>query len=64
MGKDGAEGMLALRKAGAYTFAQNRESCVVFGMPKEAIALGGVEEVVPLAGIASAVLARLAAQTG
>lgn len=59
MGKDGAEGMLALRKAGAYTFAQNRESCVVFGMPKEAIALGAVEEVIPLDAIAPAVLARL-----
>jgi len=59
MGKDGAEGMLALRKAGAYTFAQNRESCVVFGMPKEAIALGGVAEVIALDAIAPAVLARL-----
>lgn len=59
MGKDGAEGMLALRQAGAYTLAQNRESCVVFGMPKEAIALGAVEEVIPLHAIAAAVLARL-----
>lgn len=60
MGKDGAEGMLALRKAGAYTLAQNRESCVVFGMPKEAIALGAVEDVIALDAIAPAVLARLA----
>ena len=61
MGKDGAEGMVALRNAGAYTLAQSRESCVVFGMPKEAIALGGVDEVVPLEGMARAVLARATA---
>ena len=60
MGKDGAEGMVALRNAGAYTFAQSRESCVVFGMPKEAIALGGVDEVVALEGMARAVLLRTA----
>ena len=64
MGKDGAEGMLALRKAGAYTLAQSRESCVVFGMPKEAIALGAVEEVMPLGRIAEAVLARLERSDG
>jgi two-component system chemotaxis response regulator CheB len=61
MGKDGAEGMVALRNAGAYTLAQNRESCVVFGMPKEAIALGGIDEVVALDQMARAVLDRAAA---
>jgi len=48
MGDDGAAGMLEMRDAGAYTFAQDEKSCVVFGMPKEAIARGGVDEVVPL----------------
>jgi two-component system chemotaxis response regulator CheB len=61
MGKDGAEGMLALRTAGARTLAQSRESCVVFGMPKEAIALGGVDEIVPLEAMARTVLERAAA---
>lgn len=42
MGKDGAKGMLAMKEAGAYTIAQSEESCIVFGMPKEAIAMGGV----------------------
>lgn len=44
MGKDGAEGMLKMREAGAYNFAQNEVSCVVYGMPKEAVAHGGVHE--------------------
>ena len=48
MGDDGAAGMLEMREAGAYTFAQDEKSCVVFGMPKEAIARGGVDEVLPL----------------
>lgn len=48
MGGDGAEGMLAMKKAGAKTIAQDEKSCVVFGMPKEAIGLGGVDHVVPL----------------
>ncbi len=48
MGSDGAKGMLAMRQAGARTIAQDEESCVVFGMPKVAIELGGAEKVVPL----------------
>lgn len=48
MGDDGAAGMLEMREAGGYTFAQDEKSCVVFGMPKEAIARGGVDEVLPL----------------
>ena len=61
MGKDGAAGMAEMHRAGAYTFAQDESSCVVFGMPKEAIAQGGVDEILPLDEIASALLARLAA---
>ena len=60
MGKDGAAGMLDLHRAGAHTYAQDESSCVVYGMPKEAVALGGVDEVLPLESIAGAVLARLA----
>jgi two-component system, chemotaxis family, protein-glutamate methylesterase/glutaminase len=56
MGKDGAMGMLEMKHAGAVTLAQNEASCVVFGMPKEAIALGGVDEVVPLGEMAARVL--------
>ncbi|HVI51875.1 MAG TPA: chemotaxis response regulator protein-glutamate methylesterase [Candidatus Sulfotelmatobacter sp.] len=56
MGDDGAKGLLEMRQAGAWTVAQDEESCVVFGMPKEAIALGAAERVVPLSGIASEIL--------
>lgn len=56
MGKDGAAGMLEMKQAGAYTFAQDEASCVVFGMPKEAIALGGVDEVLPLSRMAERVV--------
>ncbi len=56
MGRDGAQGMLEMRQAGAHTIAQDEESCVVFGMPKEAIALGGVSEVLPLQSIAKRTL--------
>jgi two-component system chemotaxis response regulator CheB len=45
MGSDGADGMVALRKAGATTIAEDEQSCVVFGMPKEAIARGGAEHI-------------------
>jgi two-component system, chemotaxis family, protein-glutamate methylesterase/glutaminase len=59
MGGDGAAGLLEMKHAGASTLAQDEASCVVFGMPKEAIARGGVDEVVPLDKIAAAIL-RLA----
>lgn len=62
MGKDGAQGMLEMKRAGAYNFAQDEASCVVYGMPKEAVALGAVDEIVPLSQMASRVLARLAQQ--
>ncbi|MTJ81845.1 MAG: chemotaxis response regulator protein-glutamate methylesterase [Telmatospirillum sp.] len=51
MGDDGANGLLEMRRSGAYTVAQDEESCVVFGMPKEAIARGAAEKVVGLAAI-------------
>lgn len=60
MGKDGAAGMLEMHKAGAYNFAQDEASCVVFGMPKEAIAAGGVNEVVSLKDMARSVLSKIA----
>jgi two-component system chemotaxis response regulator CheB len=56
MGNDGAAGMLEMKKAGATTVAQDEETCVVFGMPKEAIAKGGVDEVLPLQRIAPRLL--------
>lgn len=56
MGKDGAAGLLAMRRAGAATIAQDEASCVVFGMPREAIALGGASEVVALDEIAPRVM--------
>ncbi|ATG21490.1 chemotaxis response regulator protein-glutamate methylesterase [Ralstonia pickettii] len=61
MGKDGAAGMLEMRNAGAYNVAQDEASCVVYGMPKEAVAHGGVHEVLPLSQIGPHVLARLSA---
>lgn len=63
MGADGAAGMLEMRKAGAYTLAQDEASCVVFGMPREAIRVGAVERVLPIsamaAGITQAIPARM-----
>ncbi|MCB6182760.1 chemotaxis response regulator protein-glutamate methylesterase [Leeia sp. TBRC 13508] len=59
MGKDGAVGMLEMKQAGAYNFAQDEASCVVFGMPKEAIALGGADEIVPLSKMTERVLTYL-----
>src|ERR1700730_11510977 len=59
MGRDGAQGMLEMQQAGAYTFAQDEASCVVFGMPREAIATGGVSEIAPLSEMTRRVMARL-----
>ena len=59
MGKDGSKGMLKMKEAGAINIAQDEKSCVVFGMPKEAIALGCVDEVVPLKGISQVILDKL-----
>ncbi|CAN7242680.1 MULTISPECIES: protein-glutamate methylesterase/protein-glutamine glutaminase [unclassified Variovorax] len=59
MGKDGAEGLLRMKRAGAHTLAQDEASCVVYGMPREAVALGAVDEVSPLNEISRRVLAHL-----
>lgn len=64
MGKDGAAGMLAMKQAGAWNVAQDEASCVVFGMPREAIAAGAADDVLPLREIAGAVLRRLALAGG
>jgi two-component system chemotaxis response regulator CheB len=60
MGADGASGMVQMKEAGAWTIAQDEATCVVFGMPREAIAQGGASEVLPLPRIAPAVLEALA----
>ena len=59
MGDDGAKGMLEMKEANAYTIAQDEKSCVVFGMPKEAIKLGGVDKVLPLRDISNHVMAMV-----
>ena len=60
MGKDGALGMLEMKNAGAYNFAQDEATCVVFGMPREAIAVGATHEVGPLGSLPGMVLGYLA----
>lgn len=60
MGKDGAAGMLEIHKRGGYTLAQSEASCVVYGMPKEAVLLGGVDEVLPLESMGERLLQYLA----
>jgi two-component system chemotaxis response regulator CheB len=57
MGKDGANGLLRMRQAGARTFGQDEASCVVYGMPREAMLIGAVEEVGGLEALARMVLA-------
>ncbi|WP_349342693.1 chemotaxis response regulator protein-glutamate methylesterase [Marinobacter sp. MMG032] len=56
MGDDGAQGLLAMRRAGAITIAQDQATSVVFGMPREAIEIGAATEVLPLAGMARIIL--------
>jgi two-component system, chemotaxis family, protein-glutamate methylesterase/glutaminase len=56
MGDDGARGMLEMKEAGSYTIAQNEESCIVFGMPHEAIKLGGVDKVMSLESIPAEIM--------
>lgn len=60
MGKDGANAMLEMRRAGAHNIAQDEATCVVYGMPRAAVEVGAVEEILPMPEIASRVLARLA----
>ncbi len=59
MGKDGAQGMLAMKNAGAYNLAQDEASCVVFGMPREAIAIGATHDVAPLMDLPNKVLTQI-----
>jgi two-component system, chemotaxis family, protein-glutamate methylesterase/glutaminase len=58
MGRDGASGLLAMRKAGARTFGQNESSCIVYGMPKVAFDIGAVEKQLPLEQLAPAIMAE------
>jgi two-component system chemotaxis response regulator CheB len=64
MGRDGAVGMKAMHDAGAINIAQDESSCVVFGMPREAIALGAVDHVVPLKNIPGRLLALVQRKGG
>ena len=64
MGDDGAQGLLEMREAGAFTLAQNEATCVVFGMPKEAIRRGAAKFVVPLDRIAPAIMAWVVGESG
>jgi two-component system chemotaxis response regulator CheB len=59
MGADGAKGLLAMKKSGAYTLAQNEESCVVFGMPKEAIKMGAADKIVALSEVSRSIVMAL-----
>ncbi len=59
MGRDGAVGMLEMRQAGAYNFAQDEATCVVYGMPRAAVEIGAAHESVPIQEMAQCVLARV-----
>ncbi|MDY0042877.1 MAG: chemotaxis response regulator protein-glutamate methylesterase [Desulforhabdus sp.] len=59
MGRDGAQGLLAMHQAGAWTLGQDQQSCVVYGMPRAAAELGALDEVAPLSDIAIRILSRL-----
>lgn len=59
MGRDGAQGMLAMRRMGAWNIAQDQQSSVVYGMPREAVQVGAVDEVASLDNVAARILARL-----
>jgi two-component system chemotaxis response regulator CheB len=61
MGRDGADAMREMREAGSYNIAQDEASCVVYGMPREAVAAGAVHEILPLARIAGQLLTQLRA---
>ncbi|MBI5418219.1 response regulator [Candidatus Poribacteria bacterium] len=62
MGADGAQGLFAMHENGAYTIAQDEESCIVFGMPKEAIKLGAAEKILPLCNIVGNIVNYLASK--
>jgi two-component system chemotaxis response regulator CheB len=56
MGRDGAQGLLALREAGARTFGQDEASCIVYGMPRAAYEIGAIENQLPLEQLGGAIL--------
>jgi two-component system chemotaxis response regulator CheB len=56
MGKDGAEGLLKLRQAGAHTIGQDEASCIVYGMPRAAAEMGAISQVLPMTNIADAII--------
>jgi two-component system chemotaxis response regulator CheB len=61
MGKDGAQGLLAMREAGAWNIGQDQASCVVYGMPREAADIGALDEVASLGAISGSLMAKLRA---
>ena len=61
MGKDGAQGLLAMRQAGAWNIGQDQASCVVYGMPREAAEIGALDEVASLGDISRRIVAKLSA---
>jgi two-component system chemotaxis response regulator CheB len=63
MGADGAKGLLAMREAGSFTIAQDEQSCVVFGMPKEAIKIGAAERIASLQQIPALLLTKMKLQS-
>ncbi|MBT9494856.1 MAG: chemotaxis response regulator protein-glutamate methylesterase, partial [Paucibacter sp.] len=64
MGADGAKAMKVMKDAGSYNFVQDEATCVVFGMPREAIAAGAADEVLPLTQIAPRLIERLRSTAG
>lgn len=61
MGKEGAQGLLKMRQSGAWTMGQNQQSCVVFGMPREAAQVGAIDEVLALSDASERIMSRLRA---
>jgi two-component system chemotaxis response regulator CheB len=61
MGKDGAQGLLAMRQAGSWNIGQDQMSCVVYGMPREAAEIGALDEVASLTDISASIVAKLRA---
>ena len=59
MGRDGAEGLLAMKNAGAFNIAQDEQSCVVFGMPKVAIELGATHKTIALDKISGEIISQI-----
>ena len=64
MGSDGAQGLLKMKQAGALTAAQNEATCVVFGMPREAVKLGAAGDVLPLLKVPSWIVSSIESRSG